>query len=71
MLSLAAGNVRRIVSKPESLRDAGDVLILTDDRPAPPNAVVYRAINPGDIGSFICGLYGNSITAFNLLDTHW
>lgn len=71
MSSLAAGNVRRIVSNPEDIRDPGDVLILTDDRPSPVNAVVYRALYPGDIGSLVAGLYGNPISALQLLTTPW
>lgn len=71
MLSLDAGNVRRIVSNPESSLEAGDVLILTDDRPAPAEATVFRALNPGDLGGFVAALYGNPITALNLLTTPW
>ncbi len=71
MSSLAAGNVRRIVSNPQASFEAGDVLILTDDRPAPADATVFRALIPGDLSNFIASLYGNPITAFNLLTTPW
>ena len=71
MLSSDAGNVRRIVSSADAQREPGDVLILTDDRPSPADTVVYRAPNPGDLGKFIAGLYGNPISAFDLLTTPW
>ncbi len=71
MSSLAAGNVRRIVSNPNAELVPGDVLILTDDRPAPVSATVFRALHPGDLGGFVCALYGNPINAFNLLTTPW
>lgn len=69
MSPLDALPVRRLVTRTETYRDSGDLLVLTDDRPAPDGARVYRVVRAGDIGALIAGMFGNSISGLSLADT--